>query len=162
MCAFYNQWSVSNYFKSQLILWSRLQGWVFGLLDRGVWLVHQLLVIEIRIQKRFKLSKFHFTKSTYYIFKQSLFTHRLFWAAHACFQIITLFQEFLRPFNILMNLSKSVISQILLLYALYKPHDKITTFMEAETEMPTWVRIFFDKFENSRIVVKILGLRVRE
>lgn len=52
-----------------------------------------------------------------------------------------------------MNVSKSSLDSILLLYALYKPHDKITTFMEAEGEMPTPIRLFFDKFENSRIIV---------
>ena len=61
-----------------------------------------------------------------------------------------------------MNISKSSLDIILLLYALYKPYDKITTFMEVDGEMPAPIRLFFDKFENHRFIVSIFKLRVRE
>ncbi|KAL4460302.1 hypothetical protein ABPG74_000053 [Tetrahymena malaccensis] len=85
---------------------------------------------------------------------QGLYGHRVFWIFSFCFNVLRLFQSHMALFNIIISVSRSIPNFVLLMYGMYKPFDKAS--QEFDEETPTFARLFFEKFENNRIISKIL------
>ncbi|KRX05005.1 Phox homologous domain [Pseudocohnilembus persalinus] len=79
---------------------------------------------------------------------QSLYCHRIFWPFSACFQIISIFQDY-----------KALPETLLMFYAIYKPYDDIQQYIENQGDLPTFARQFIEKLESNRIVFFILGIK---
>lgn len=44
-----------------------------------------------------------------------------------------------------------------MIYAIFKPYDREIEMGLVEDEMPTWARTFFEKFENNKIISRLVG-----
>lgn len=87
---------------------------------------------------------------------QSLWTHRFFWIFAGTFSITKMFEDYLLPLNLIINVvfiaSNIPLYEdngVLAMYAMYRPEDRDDNYFQMN-DMPSFARIFFQKLEVVR------------
>lgn len=60
-------------------------------------------------------------------------------------------------FNVIIGVARSTPNIILMMYAMYKPFDKEKAFQDYDEDIPSFARLFFEKFENNVLIAKLIG-----
>lgn len=84
---------------------------------------------------------------------QSLWTHRFFWIFAGTFSVTKMFEDYLLPLNIIINvvfIASNLMADedngVLAMYAMYRPDDREDNYLQMN-DMPGFARIFFQKLE---------------
>ena len=85
---------------------------------------------------------------------QSLWTHRFFFIFSGTFAITKMFEDYLLPMNIIFNSISlackkpfMVANIILIIYGLYLPEDHHTLVLLHNSELPNFIKWFFENLE---------------
>ena len=90
---------------------------------------------------------------------QSLWAHRFFWIFCGTFSVSKMFEDYLQPFNFILNSLQIATNSLLALYGLYRPEDKGDAFLQIDTETPSFAKGLFQTIELDPHVRRVLRVQ---